>query len=378
MSRAEDLFTEFRVITTYIRLLFLPVSQNLDYDYPLYSSLFDPPVFLSLLFLLCIFFIGIYLFYSSRIKNSTLRVVSFGIFWFFLTLSVESSIIPIPDVIFEHRVYLPSIGFFIAIVTTAFLLLKKGKSLQVKKGAGIVFAIFLVTLVSAAYARNTVWIDNLSLWEDAAKKSPLKARPHIYLGKAYLEENLIDESIEQSKTALTLEPNATAAHNNLGVAYEAKSMLDKAIYHYESALILEPDSEAAYINLGNVYKANDMIDEAIELYKNALSINPYSSKAHFNLGNVYRSKRMVDRAIIHYQSAVRIEPSHIRAHNNLGGLYFEKGHVDKAVEHFLTVVGIRPDYASAHNNLGIAYQQKGMLNEAEKEFSLAKRLQRAQ
>ncbi len=51
MSRGDYLMTEMRVIVTYIRLIFLPVNQNLDYDYPIYRSFFSPPVFLSFLFL---------------------------------------------------------------------------------------------------------------------------------------------------------------------------------------------------------------------------------------------------------------------------------------------------------------------------------------
>jgi hypothetical protein len=41
------------------------------------------------------------------------RLLSFGIIWFFVTLSVTSSFIVIYDVIFEHRLYLPSAGFAI-------------------------------------------------------------------------------------------------------------------------------------------------------------------------------------------------------------------------------------------------------------------------
>ncbi|MBI4837893.1 MAG: hypothetical protein HY806_01860 [Nitrospirae bacterium] len=52
MTRWDYLFTQFRVIVTYIRLLFLPINQNLDYDYPIYYSLLNPDVFLSFLFLL--------------------------------------------------------------------------------------------------------------------------------------------------------------------------------------------------------------------------------------------------------------------------------------------------------------------------------------
>jgi hypothetical protein len=106
ISRKDYLLTQFNVIVTYIRLLFLPVNQNLDYDYPIARSLFQFPTFISFLFLLGILVLAIYLFRIARLA-------SFAIFWFFITLSVESSIIPIRDVIYEHRVYLPSVGFVI-------------------------------------------------------------------------------------------------------------------------------------------------------------------------------------------------------------------------------------------------------------------------
>ena len=121
LSRWDYLITEFRVIVTYIRLLFFPINQNLDYDYPIYRTFLNPEVLLSFLFLLALFGLGAYLFYvSTRTEKGNrlwLRMVSFGIFWFFVTLSVESSIIPIVDVIYEHRLYLPSVGFFLAFMS---------------------------------------------------------------------------------------------------------------------------------------------------------------------------------------------------------------------------------------------------------------------
>ena len=68
IPRWSYLITQFRVIVTYIRLLFLPIKQNLDYDYPIYNSFLDPNVFLSFLFLLSIFGLGVYLFYRSQFK----------------------------------------------------------------------------------------------------------------------------------------------------------------------------------------------------------------------------------------------------------------------------------------------------------------------
>src|SRR3990172_7694965 len=62
IPRRHYLFTQFRVIVTYLRLLVLPVDQNLDYDYPVYTAFFTPPVFLSSLLLASLFAVAIYLY----------------------------------------------------------------------------------------------------------------------------------------------------------------------------------------------------------------------------------------------------------------------------------------------------------------------------
>ncbi|MDP2689005.1 MAG: hypothetical protein Q8P48_02720, partial [Deltaproteobacteria bacterium] len=123
----QYLFTQFNVITYYFALLLVPVNQNLDYDFPVAKSLFKapqanpgtaltmpmlPPV-VSLAVLLVIIGLGVYFIARTR-KNpgSARRVAAFFIFWFFIILSPTSSVVPIADVIYEHRIYLPSLGFF--------------------------------------------------------------------------------------------------------------------------------------------------------------------------------------------------------------------------------------------------------------------------
>ena len=68
ISRPDYLMTQMRVIVTYIRLIFLPINQNLDYDYPMYHSFLTPPVFMSFLFLSAIFGTAGYLLCKSQKK----------------------------------------------------------------------------------------------------------------------------------------------------------------------------------------------------------------------------------------------------------------------------------------------------------------------
>ena len=124
----EYLFTQFNVLIYYITLLFVPVNQNLDYDFPVSKGLFEvpvvnqgtvlniplPPPIISLIIILTIIGFALYLLtrHASRITHQG-RLIAFFILWFFIILSPTSSFIPIIDVIFEHRLYLPSVGFFV-------------------------------------------------------------------------------------------------------------------------------------------------------------------------------------------------------------------------------------------------------------------------
>jgi hypothetical protein len=128
ISPKEYLFTQFNVLLYYIILLFVPVNQNLDYDFPISRGLFEvpqikegtvlnfpiPPPIVSLVILMVIIGFALYFFIRSRKKaDPRLLAVSFFILWFFIILLPTSSFIPIIDVIFEHRVYLPSLGIFV-------------------------------------------------------------------------------------------------------------------------------------------------------------------------------------------------------------------------------------------------------------------------
>ncbi len=144
LSPSEYMLTQLNVLTYYITLLAVPVNQNIDYDFPVSKSLFksprvkggtvlnypQPPPVVSLLILTFILCAAFYLARRSvrpapgvaesdepgggiRGRGS---VASFFILWFFVTLSPTSSFIPIIDVIFEHRLYLASLGFFVVAV----------------------------------------------------------------------------------------------------------------------------------------------------------------------------------------------------------------------------------------------------------------------
>jgi len=271
---------------------------------------------------------AVYLLYKSRITNhkspdTHYRLISFGIFWFFITLSVESSVIPIADVIFEHRIYLPSAGFFIAVAASLLLLtgtLRRNVPF-LEKGVPLVMLVVVVVLAFATVSRNAVWKDSIGLWEDVVRKSPGKAEPHDILGTLYAQSGKFQKSIREYQTALRLKPDFTEAHYNLGTAYFFMGRPDEAVAEYKSALNIDPQHVDARYNLGIIYLRQGRLDEALKAFEHVVRSKPGFDKAHYNLAVVYLRKGYADRALKAYQTALSINPSYYQKGGELKSLF---------------------------------------------------------
>lgn len=373
ITRMDYLLTEFRVMVTYMRLLVLPVNQNLDYDFPVFHSLSEPAVLCSFLFISGIFGLGLYFLCRARTAEPALRFVAFGIFLFFLALSVESGIVPL-KLINEHRLYLPSAGAFWAFGTGAVLLAETIRGNTMRNAAVWILFLAPVVLLGAAHERNAVWKTERGIWEDVVRKSPRNPRAHSNLGDAYRNNGLLDSAIGQYRKATELKPDYVLAHNNLGNAYMEKGMPREAMEHYRAALRLDPDYAEAHSGLGDAYKEMGFHDEAIRHYETALDRNPSLVLTYNNLGVVFWSKGLLDRAEEQYNTALRLNPNLALAYNNLGVVYGSRGLYDRAIEYHKTALGLDPDYADAHYNLGLLYFKTGDIDRAHMELETVLRI----
>ena len=339
ISRSEYFFTQMKVIATYIRLLFLPVNQNLDYDYPVYQSIVHPEVFLSILLHLALISLAVYLFKRSRkTGNGLLLPISFGITWFYLTLSIESSVIPIRDVIFEHRLYLPSIGTFMAIGTGVLYMLSLFLKIPLNRpftkgdltlppfnkggrgGIWIVVSLIIIFFSAATFHRNRVWESPLTLWGDVVMKSPKNGRGHNQLGVAYRDQGLMEDAFREYQKALSLEPEMAEAHANLGVIYGTFGNYNEAINEFRISLKYAPKRLEPRNNLGLAYLRTGRIDEAIETFEAIIKANEYMADAHYNLGIAYRTKGLKDKAIKAFEKVLELNPGDVEAREALQSL----------------------------------------------------------
>ena len=253
--------TQLNVIRTYLRLLFLPIHQNLDYDYPISQTLFEPSTVFSLVLLSRIAWVS----FETLGRQ---KLLFFCIGWFFLTLSVESSFIPLRDLLVEQRLYLPIVGFSIFVPTGLFLLCRDAKK------AVAVLTVLTLILSVATYRRNAIWKDELTLWQDVVKKSPNKARGYSHVGLAYIRRGEYGQAIEYFRKAVFLVPDFAGFYDRLGAAYGMAGEHDKALFYCRKALRLDPGYPEAYANLGAAYGRKGAYAKALKCYRKALRLNP--------------------------------------------------------------------------------------------------------
>jgi len=310
IPRFTYLVTQSRVVVTYLRLLLLPIRQNLDYDFRLSTSLADPAVLAAIAILLAVATLAVFLLARARKTNSGAGVlVFFGAAWFFVTLSVESSIIPIRDVIFEHRMYLPMAGAAVALGTGLLCAVERLRlrfSLVLQAAAAL--AITAGPLGVAAHERNLVWKDELTLWSDVVAESPGKARPHTNLARALLDHHATSEAMRESLAALEINPRDADALTNLGIAYTELQRPEDAIAAFTKAIHIDPGHAKAHNSLGVVFKARNQMEDAMREYREAVRLAPGLAEAHTNLGVILGKQGRAAEEVVEQRLALELKP----------------------------------------------------------------------
>ena len=387
LTSIDYALTQPGVILHYLKLSFWPDPLCFDYGWPV-AKTFEatlPPLFLIGALLVAAFV-------ALRLRPE----LGFLGAWFFLILAPTSSLLPLRDFAFEHRMYLPLAAVLVLAVLTGYKIFGKWTPQP--------FLSFCSLLIPAAvfgtltYQRNQDYASPVTIWQDTVAKRPHNARAHINLGNALHDEgalgdaeyhllkaleirpvfpqanynlgNVLDEqgkqaeAVQQYRRALAIDPNYADAHHNLGVLLSDQGKLEEAIEHYNEALRIDPRHAEAHNSLGIALGKQGKLEAAVEHYKTALVLEPDFSEAHNNLGVVLAGQGKLNEAVDHYELALRIDPKHEKAKYNLGKALVAQGKYEMANRYYSEALAIDPNFAEAHLNLGLALAEQKRLEEA--------------
>lgn len=277
----KNILTMSKVFIAYIKLLFLPVYLRPTYYFEIASSLFQPKVLLSLIFIFT-FVIGIIVLLKRN------KDITFCMVWFLITIAPVMNFIPFLKYSFlaERYLFLPSVGFCMFLG----LMMKRLNFSYFKKNATLLISLNMVILlfyITQTIARTYEWKDEFTFWSKAVIRESKSFEAHTNLGGYYVVQNKIDLAIKEFETATELHP-LPGQFASLGYLYLKKGLYNKAIEKYKIALQSNiSDKSAIHNNIGFCYLQKGLYDLAIKEYKEAIKIRPNHAGYYYTLADIY-------------------------------------------------------------------------------------------
>ena len=304
------LLTMARAFLRYFALLLFPVTLNADYSYnafPVTTSWADPTARLAVAI-----WVGLGVAWFRLLLRRP--PAAFGGLWFLIALLPVSQIIPHHDLMAEHFLYVPSVGFALLVAG----LLEPVLS-QARPSAAVATACILALSVLAVrtVVRNADWKDELTLWSKTVRTAPESARARNNLGAAYLRRGQLIQAEEQLAAAVAIQPDLAVAHSNLGKLFLDRGDLARAEEELESALAVQSRDTIPRLWLGAVYLKQGKATEAEAQFRQALTHPRSAAYAHNNLGVLLANRDHLAEAEAAFREALRLMPDLGEAKDNL-------------------------------------------------------------
>lgn len=315
ISRTDYLQTQVLVVTEYLKMIVLPINQSVDHWREIHTQTGNLTFWVLSFFHMALVFMAFW-------QLNKLPLVSLGILIFYFGLSIESSIFPIRDAMFEHRMYFPLIGIILVI---AFYINQVNAKI-----AWITSLAILPVLSTASHFRLKVWQTDKLLWQDVLHTQPKNTRAYANLGTIYFNENKVDSALYYFEKAIELNPNHYESLNNLGLIYLRNNQPNVAIHYLSKSVSLNPKNEFALNNIGVCWEKQNALGQAILFYKKALKVNPYFQDALLNIAVAYEKIGDCRESVFYYKNLEKVNSNYPNLYFNLGNCLYKEGNLINA------------------------------------------------
>lgn len=284
LNRYTYALTQTKVLLKYIGLFLWPAGLQIDPDIKLCATWYSPAFLASSITIL-------FLLITSWLLRKTAPLILWGILFYFIVMLPQSSIIPTPDLMFEHRAYLGVAGLIWAFLGIICLITKYAHFKNIKFFVRSFAVIIILFLAFLTYNRANVWKTELSLWADAYSKSPEKSRVVNNYVNALLNNN------DESNAVIVLEQKL----NN-------------------------SDFVPPFIvtTLANIYAQNGKLKEAKDLYYKSLKADYTNPETRYNLALMFYLLGDIKNARHHAVRLKRLHKDYSDAYYLLGIIYSSK------------------------------------------------------
>ncbi|HAY70799.1 MAG TPA: hypothetical protein DCX89_02820 [Saprospirales bacterium] len=334
-NMGEKMATIIFILGKYLQLLVFPHPLTHDY-YPRHIDIMnfsDWPVLISLTMYAGLIWIAI-----RYLKKN--KVISFGILFYLITLSIVSNIVfPIGTNMSERFIFMPSVGFTLLVAYFFDKWYNRQKILILLPSLLIFLAMSAKTI-----ARNTVWKDDFTLFTTDVKTSVNSAKVLNAAGGSLIDRAKNEEN-----------------------HYLKAKYLQEAEVHLTKAIEIHPTYQNAYLLLGNAYYYQKKFEKAIEVFLHLTKILPEFEQGKQNLAVSYREagkylgeeKGDLRGSLKFLENAIQMLPEDYEANRLYGIANALSGNLKVALKHFQKCIELDPQNAGAYVNLGNTYFNMG-------------------
>ncbi len=338
-NTGEWLATVIFTLGKYLQLLFFPHPLTHDY-YPRHIPITTPQDIRFLLSFLAYLALGTFAVLRLPKKDP----VSFAILYYLATLSIVSNLFfPIGTNMAERLMYMPSVGFALAVAILLYRTFPFGV-FSTRHWSFYLLALVVIAFSVRTITRNLVWKDNFTLFTTDIETSPNSAKLRNAVGgELVVQAN--KERNEQKKMEMLLEAEG----------------------HLKEAIRIHPLYREAYHILGNCYNYQKKYEASIRAYLKALEIDPGYEDSENNLLLTYQmagryygeEKGELNKSIQYLQQAATMDPDNFETNRLLGVAYGIVGQTGQAIKYFTKALEKEPNNPDVMYMLGGAYYNSG-------------------
>ncbi|MBI5723269.1 MAG: tetratricopeptide repeat protein [Planctomycetes bacterium] len=354
---------------------------------------------------------------------------------FFILLAPTSSFVPLKDLQFEYRMYLPLAALTVFVVCLAWAgwrrLLerhsgKTGPTMLLLKILPAILAFLAVCDMGIlTWLRNSDYRRPDKLWEENVARRPANARAWANWGAALRNEyeqseragrpdrRLLLSAVEKCDRAVGLDKaefhgwfNRGLAQKGLGQFRDAIDDFTRAIeirpkYYlpyaqraaacslagsdrlaladWDQIVDMDPDRPENYRIRGDLYVKAGKFNDALLDFNKAIELDARYAEAYNSRGTVYRLMNspqldMRDKALKDFQTAVELKPGWAEAWCNLAAVKADMRMFKNAFFDLSRAIELKPDYAMAYFQRGSVLGATGQTPQAIGDFDAAIRL----
>ena len=398
------LITQPYVAWLYFKTFFWPNTLSADYDLNPFSMTNDVRTFSNVL-MMGRFWAGVafaVLITATAIAAAVFRrtrVIGFGLLWFLIAL-LPTSLLPLAEVMNDHRTFLPYIGLVIAAAGAAAWLIdcrgggllpegreslplqnrEARRSLPVRMAGLGAVALFLCASGYATFQRNKVWRTEETLWHDVTIKSPRNGRGLMNYGNTLMARGDYAGALDYFHRAQVFTPRYPVLLINLAIAEDATKQSAVAEQHFKEAMRLAPATPDSYTYYARFLLDHSRTSAARTLLQSSLALSPgdltardlltradqqtdqrpiaATPESYLDLSlQLYRDGRFAE-SIEASRRALALRPGYAEAWNNIGAAYNKLGQFDQGAAACEQALRDKPDFELARNNLRYAQEMK--------------------